>query len=133
MFFDGSVRSTRSDQPLAADLLELALLRRAPPRSPASSSNSRGSTEIGWAVTRRQVDACGSDDIRADDRDEEVVAPAVGVEADDVVREQPLVDRARLTRLRQDGSSVRAGPGNVDEVRERRVRPRARARAAGAR
>ena len=64
-------------------------------------------------------------DLRAEDaghREEEVLAPAVGVEADHIVREQPVVDR-NPDRLRQDRPVVRPWPGNVHEVRQQGVRP----------
>ncbi len=43
------------------------------------------------------------------------------MEADDVIRQQPVVDRVAHLR-RQDPPVVRLGPRDVDEVRERRVR-----------
>jgi hypothetical protein len=51
---------------------------------------------------------------------QEVEPPAVGVEADHVVREHALVNRAP-DRVGEDVPVVRLRPGNVDEVRKERL------------
>ena len=70
--------------------------------------------------------ACNRVHIRAEQRlagSEERPAPALGVEADHVVREQPLVNRdPRLGRQRMP--VVRLRPRDVDEVGSHRVWPR---------
>ena len=53
---------------------------------------------------------------------DEVPPPAVGMKADDVVRDQPLVDRA-AHRPRQHAPAVGLRPRNVHEVHERCVGP----------
>ncbi len=80
-------------------------------------------------VLRRTVDevAVGSDDVRAGAQ--EVAPPPVGVEADDVVGQQAVVERD-ANRLREDAPVVRLGPGDVHEMRQRGVRS-ARADEAG--
>jgi hypothetical protein len=72
-------------------------------------------------VLRRAVDevAIGSDDVRAGA--EEVSAPTVGMEADDVVRQQAVVERD-ANRLREDAPIIRLGPGDVHEMPQRGVR-----------
>ena len=131
MFFDGSVRSTRRIT-----------------RSGCSRSRSRSCVEHGRAggelVELGRVDR---DRVRGDDgppsvvidgplltvdggaehrlrRGEEAVPPADGVEADDVVGEQAVVDGAPHLH-REHVPVVRLRPGNVDEVGERRLRSRA--------
>ena len=112
------------DQVLGPRLPRCRPLRRARASLVASSSNSAGSTEIGRTRTRthtvrrygprraREVDL-GPDHVLA--AAEEVPRPALGVEADDVVREQALVDRA-ADRLGQHAPVVGLRPRDVDEV-----------------
>ena len=122
--------------------------RRAAPAGAAASSRSRSSTgvarrrarrtpaastEIGVARHARVRPACRAPSPSRSRRAEsvgarlEVPPPARGVEADDVVREQPVVDRLAQPR-RQHVPVVALRPRDVDEVREQRVRPRGRAR-----
>ncbi len=94
----------------------------------ASSSNSLGSTEIGCAVTSVRRPACETvPSARSTSasrislaRAEEVPAPAVRVEADDVVREHALVD-VPPDRAGEDAPGVALRPRDVDEVAQRRV------------
>ena len=95
----------------------------------ASASNSLGSTEIGATHARssrsaKRTDAgvvvhLGAEDVHA--AAQEVPAPPVGVEADDVVRENALVQRPP-DRFRQHAPVVGLRPGDVHEVRQRRRR-----------
>ena len=72
-------------------------------------------------VLRRRVDevALRLDDVLAGA--EKVATPALGVETDHVVGEQAVMERD-ANRGRQDPPVVRLRPGDVHEVRERRLR-----------
>ncbi len=116
-FFDGSVRSTRST------------IRSGRPSSSrrsasstggldASSSNSCGSIEIGCAATVVRASAVRAQHLGG--RLAEGVGPALGVEGDDVVRDEAGVDRP-AHRLRQHAPAVGRRPRDVREVREERV------------
>ena len=96
---------------------------------PAASSNSDGSTEIGCTVTSDRWSPKAARSLGEVARGpgqvargaKEVQPPALGVEADHVVRQQPLVDLAP-DRSRQHVPVVGLRPGDVDEVRHQRVR-----------
>ena len=53
---------------------------------------------------------------------QEIGRVTVGLQPDDVIREQPLADRAAQT-LRQHQPRVDGGPWDVIEVQDERVRP----------
>jgi hypothetical protein len=95
----------------------------------ASSSNSDASTEIGRARDERPASRyeqtlasksqSASEQVAA--RAQEAPPPAVRVEADDVVREQPVVDRAP-DPLGQHAPEVRLGHGMCTKCASERVR-----------
>ena len=127
MFFDGIGAVDPQDSYSGRLATRARASARAPASLCASSSNSAGSTEIGRACTsvvgrrvrRSSLEvALGADDVLA--RAQEVPAPAVGVEADDVVREQPVVDRAPDRPRAARASSRAAARGCGRSARARR-------------
>ena len=112
------------NHPLAAKLLELAARRRAPRRSPTSSSNSRGVDGDRMRGDERQVDLRPSTvatDSRKLSRQRCVWKPTTSFAS------SPSWIAARRPGG-QPAPRLRRRPRDVDEVRERRVRPRRRGR-----
>ena len=116
-FFDGSVRSTR----------RIIVSGRE-----ATSSRSRSST-ASLSREARELVRIDRDRVRRDERAARVEAqarargekrapPALGVEADDVVGEQPGVDRGH-DRSGQHRPGLGVHPRNVGEVGQRRLGP----------
>ena len=130
MFFDGSVRSTRrtSCSGRRADERRLPLEHRRILAQPVElrrvdADRMRDDARRAAAVLDRPglpVDARAEQPLR---REQERAPPAVGVEADDVVREQPLVHGDPQLR-RQRVPVVRLRPRDVDEVRRHDAGPR---------
>ena len=112
------------DQPIAADPLEIARLGehvgaagQLVELGGVDRDRVRGDKGAAPGVLdRSRVDV----DVGAEnslDRSEEVLAPALCVEPDHVVCQQPFVDRAG-SLVRQHGPAGRVGPRDVYEVRE---------------
>ena len=130
MFFDGSVRSTRrisfsgrwraSFSPasitagLSGEVVELGGVH---------GDRRRRDDDAPTVVAEHVARPVGhrADGVLGDAH--EVPAPAARVEADDVVREQPVVDRAPHLD-RQHRPAVGSRPRDVHEVHEPRLRPR---------